>query len=282
MVQKTGEEILQMFAELAPYINDITAEDMGVGVIKDNISLAYVPGETIDFKIKVGDPVKSELTVNCIESGKRIIQIVPIEKSPWGIPYVSCALPILEGNRVIGCVVTSQQIGVQQKIASISKELSDSSHGFVAGMQELSANSEELAGTSNDLKKLSKDLEITISKTDEIVSVIKSIANQTNLLGLNAAIESARVGEAGRGFGVVAEEVRKLAAFSAESVKGINEELNRIKEGITTLSERVCSIDNAVEEQTSSVEELTASCEALANLAGGLSDIANSMYKETE
>lgn len=281
MVQRTGEEILQMFVELAPYLNDMTVEDMGIGVIKDNVSLAYVPGKTIDFKINQGDTVKSELVKNCMESGKRLIQVVPLERSPWGVPYVSCALPIYDEKRVVGCVISSQQIDVQQKIAAVSKELSDNSGGFVAGMEELSANAEELTSTSNGLRKLSEELELTIRKTDEIVSVIRNIANQTNLLGLNAAIESARVGEAGRGFGVVAEEVRKLAAFSADSAKGIGEELNKIKAGITGLMERVNSIDNAVEEQTSSIEELTSSSEALANLAGELADVADKMYNQT-
>ena len=91
----------------------------------------------------------------------------------------------------------------------------------------------------------------------EVVKVIEHIAEQTNLLALNAAIESARAGDAGRGFGVVANEIRDLANKSSETVKQIEgiigESLRSVNEGKLLTDETVESLDEVVE----SVNETT-------------------------
>lgn len=88
--------------------------------------------------------------------------------------------------------------------------------------QELNA---EIEVASESINELAKDTE----SVNSILNVITSIAEQTNLLALNAAIEAARAGEQGRGFAVVADEVRALASKTADATKEIREVLSRLK-----------------------------------------------------
>lgn len=81
-------------------------------------------------------------------------------------------------------------------------------------------------------KKVVNDLSLKAAHINEMLTIIKDIANHTNLLSLNASIEAARAGEAGRGFAVVAQEVKNLAQRSAESAGQISNTINEINQSI--------------------------------------------------
>lgn len=280
MPARTGQEILQMFAEISPYVNDMIAGDVGISVILDGKYIAYVAADNLDMGNKVGDPVKGKVSQHCLSTGEKVTMVVSKEKSSYGIPYVACAQPIKEGGKVVGCVTTFQTIESQEKIAAVATDLAASSEELTAGMQEVSAKATLLAKTTQQLGALSQELNEATKQTDEIISFIRNVAGQTNLLGLNAAIEAARVGEMGRGFGVVAEEVRKLATASAESVKNISDSLRKIQDAIGTLGKSVHSIDQTVSEQADAIREIAHASEHLASMATDLSTVAEKLFDD--
>ncbi|MCX6074847.1 MAG: methyl-accepting chemotaxis protein [Campylobacterales bacterium] len=112
-------------------------------------------------------------------------------------------------------------------------------HEMVSDMQQLKSdvtNASELeAGLASKLEHMSREA----TQVKQILVVISDIADQTNLLALNAAIEAARAGEHGRGFAVVADEVRKLAERTQKSLTEINATINIIVQSIVDSSEQM-------------------------------------------
>lgn len=280
MEKLSGEQTLDLITAIAPILNEFVPSDMGISVIKNGFYTTYVPGKLLNLGNKAGDPVKGKVSKECLETGKRIIRVVSSENSTYGIAYVACALPVCDGGRVIGCITTTETIATQERVGKIAYQMAASSQEFAASMQEVTNQATELAATSSALDSVGRELSAATHKTDQVVSFITHVAKQTNLLGLNAAIEAARVGEAGRGFGVVAEEVRKLAGASSESVKNITTSLAEVDDLIRQLTEKVKHIDYSLQGQTLAVQELAQVSQKMAEMATDLSKVAETMFED--
>ncbi|MEF2230298.1 MAG: methyl-accepting chemotaxis protein [Pseudodesulfovibrio sp.] len=121
----------------------------------------------------------------------------------------------------------------------------------------------EVAGRAEELRRSMEELDERSAGIGKVLGVIEDIADQTNLLALNAAIEAARAGEAGRGFAVVADEVRKLAEKTMQATNEVHGAITGIQEGARA---NVKATEVAVESVNKSTEMAGKSGEALASI----------------
>ena len=135
----------------------------------------------------------------------------------------------------------------------------------IQSIRDVAGGVEQAAGVINNLNSDAA----TIST---VVDVIRGIAEQTNLLALNAAIEAARAGEQGRGFAVVADEVRTLAQRTQKSTQEIQDMVERLQEGA---SEAVTAMRQGTEKTEASVQRATAAGKALEDIIAVIKNISD-------
>lgn len=147
---------------------------------------------------------------------------------------------------------------------------------------QVSAAMEELAASANDVNENQKALNREIenvseisSKINEFTNLIRDIAKQTRLLGLNASIEAARAGTAGAGFAVVSEEIGKLADSSRETVDKIQEFTSQIGESVNETVAKGEATSEIVGQQTSAIAEVAQELTKLSETAGSLVTMIN-------
>ncbi|MEW6661428.1 MAG: methyl-accepting chemotaxis protein [Bacillota bacterium] len=167
-----------------------------------------------------------------------------------------------------------------QELASMAELLTNTIRQLVNATSQIAESAEKTALQQTKLTQVAMLAQNHLDETDKILRFIRMVADQTKLLGLNAAIEAARAGEQGRGFTVVAQEVRKLAENSSASADqigqilgNINLSVNQIIAGIEDARVVTASQATSTHEVASSTQKLKQTSDDLASLAMRLASL---------
>ncbi|HHV76381.1 MAG TPA: chemotaxis protein [Syntrophothermus lipocalidus] len=228
-------------------------------------------------EMSVGNPIREgDAGWRVVTTGSTIVD--DIESKRYGA-FRMIGIPLFDEET--GDVVGAFGIATPRILAKNLKEmatiLKTNVEEIALAMEEIAASASEINVNESNLADVIKEVQGISSEINEILNFIRSVADQTKMLGLNAAIEAARAGEHGRGFGVVAEEIRNLSDQSKETAELIRKLTREIGEKVSKAGEASVNSVKQSQEQAAATQQVTASVMEMANMAERLAEMAKSL-----
>ncbi|WP_396128223.1 methyl-accepting chemotaxis protein [Clostridium sp.] len=256
------------------------ASDVAMSITDKERFVIFKQAETFKLNISEDMPiVKGGVSENAIKTRRK--QSLNYPKETFGFPIIAYGVPVVNPgtNNVVGTITYAVSLQKENELNEMIDVFQTFSEELAASSEELSASTQELAANSQNVNRLINETQSSIESMDSIISYIKSIANTTNLLGLNAAIEAARAGEHGKGFNVVAGEIRKLAANSKDSTGQISETLETIKTNINSIVDALSNFSAIGETQAAQAEQIASGNQRLSEVSNNLLKLSEHMSK---
>lgn len=270
----SGDNTLDLLIEFAPLIQDLVPFDCMIAIADRKKYLYYLPSQEINLGDLVGKPIPDGGGMYKALNMEKVIDVV-LPKEVYGVPFKSRSLPLKDNNGdVIGGLAFGYSLKSQDSAMDIAKAVVSSTQQTLTTTGEIASSAHKLVDNQELLEVLGKEVMDQVKKTDHILAFINNVASTSNMLGLSASIEAARAGDSGKGFSVVADEIRKLSVNSTQAIRDIREILNTINEKALLMTEKVIYSSSLGKRQAMatqnvfhSIHELTTSAEKLEEIA---------------
>ncbi len=255
-------KVLQEFIRMAPYIPSFIDEPVSVAITNREAFIFNQSCKELPVSFELGKPFPEGNTPSlAMKSGE--VMVREVSEQVYGIPFKSYAIPLREDGEIVGCLMLAKSITViknsKKAISDLSEEVGEITgviNGITSDVQKSSENTYEV-------NKLIDELLLETEKMNSILATINKLSNSTKILGLNASIESARAGEAGRGFSVVAQEIGRLSANTTQAALEITQMLASIEGQLQAIGSKSQETTDNFMQQAASLQEIAASMDNL-------------------
>ncbi len=275
---KKEPEVLQIMAKIMPYIPGFfdREEDVSAGLVNREVFLINQPSKSLPLKEQYGDKIPKGGLSEAIEAGRSVVREIPA--SVYGVPFRSYSVPLKDDSgRVVGAISVGRNLKRSEKVKSVSQELADFLGQSNEAIQTLTEDAQNVVASNEDIAELSKKASIGAESSSKIIKLIKDISLQTNLLGINAAVEAARAGSAGQGFRVVAEEIQRLSHSVSDSVTQIEDFLKLMTLSINEISTKITASNALLQSQTAALDEIAHSLRELNTIGEQVRELADQL-----
>lgn len=261
---------------IIPFVKEMTGKDAEINIWDlDGIVVGNFPSKTLHMPFELGYQItdRSDPMFTVMESGKGIFVKVPAEV--FGTSIEGYITPVYDENKIVGCVTYVFSSEHSEQITSYSTALQDSLHNTATSLSNVCEGMFSLSDYIQDIHKISTDINHELSDVQKNIHDIEKNAKRSNILALNASIEAARVGSAGRGFTVVSEEMRKFAEESSKTAKSINDILSNMIDSLTKICTAIEKSSRITTEQTEYVERINNNFSEVTSLSSSLVELCN-------
>lgn len=250
-MQNKLEQTIEVLKKMRYMIN----REMIVELFDDSRTLVFCDAIKMVPKHKIGDraTVEADMMNSVFSSGApKSGEGTDASGRDVEITYV----PVTDNGEVVGCIVTTFAKHVHSGVMEKAETFMDAIDKINNSVDMMSIHFENLFEKLQHVEDRTGSINKSVEDTSAVVAKIRANASKSKILALNASIEAARSGEAGKGFTVVAKEMGEMATTSGTSAVEINDALQSIFEELNEVTASITDAANLAEKQTTSISEI--------------------------
>ncbi len=263
--------VLEALKIVLPMVSEMVGADIQLSLCDRTHALGVweaknfqLPGAVVGAELSWDNPAHRNM-LEVMRTGKGSVSILP--KEMLGEAIKGIVTPVYDEGEVVGVIACASSLKEADQILESTKSLFGNLSQTQDAVEEIAGGAALLSEKLSTINQASELMTTQVATALQCVSGIQANASKSNILALNGSIEAARVGEAGRGFSVVAKEMGTFAKVSGDTAKQINDVLAAVSESIKIITAEVAEVNGVAMQQAASTQEITAALSDITNQA---------------